>query len=521
MHSSSRALRPARVITAAALICLFLVHFFAVYARRHRVLDYDEAQYLHVGWLMAQGKHLYRDFAEDHAPFLFVILESLVPATGTELMPRLDVLSYVARARAVTSAFGAMALACVALLTYGATRNLLAPLITTATLLGSDWFWHRGITDTRNDPPALFLFWLGALLLTTQWHRERKRHVLAGAGIGLAVAAALWSPKMPFECVVLGAIYLGRLKEASRGGLHTVVMTIVPAVAITGAAVLFIGATVSLPDYLFFTFRYNVIIAGFSSHFFSTLRFLYCDPAFKGIWPLLALATMAGILLVPRIRRQVRDLNLRASAIVFALAIAAILDIRFVFPYPNLWAQYYFMWDVAIAALYGLTSVAVLRSFGKLRLEAVVQITISVLAVAVVAQALLSSPGEPSWHTISYMQKRLRPYETVWLSPEVHPIAVYDASYYWFAFGDLMPASLQYTAGHAGLSPLPNVRQEDLPTCRAERGLEPNLRFVSGSAALASLPIAQRCLDRIIASGRAVRLPTRDVWDLHPAATAR
>jgi hypothetical protein len=515
MQSRSTASRRVNAIAVAALLCLFAGHFFAVYERRHRALDHDEAQYLHVGWLMAQGERLYRDFAEDHSPFLFVIFKLLVPAGGTEAMPRLDVLSYAASARTVTAACGVLALVCVALLTYRATRSVLAPLVTITALLGSDWFWYRALADARNDPPALLLFWLGALLLIGSWQKERSRYLLAGIGIGLAVAAALWNPKMPFECIILGALYLWRLKEAFRSGVRAVAMTVLPAVAITAAALFFVLRTASLSDYFFFTFQYNLIFTsstGSSSGFLR--RFIYCDPVFKGLLPLLALSAASAVLLVPRLRVRIRDLDLRAYAIVLALAFAAFLDIQFVFPYPNLWPQYYLMWDIAVAALYGMTAAAVLRSIANARFELAGQVIAAVLAVVVVQQTLLWSGGPPSWHAVSYLQQRLRPQETVWLSSAVHPIAARDASYYWFAFADLMPVSLQYAASHPGQSPLPVVRQEDLPICRAERGLEPNLRFVSGVATLGSLPVARECLERMIAAGRAKRAPIRDIWDL-------
>jgi hypothetical protein len=515
MQSRSTALRRVNAIAVAALLCLLAAHLFAVYARRHRALDHDEAQYLHVGWLMAQGEQLYRDFAEDHSPFLFVIFQSLVPAAGTEAMPRLDVLSYAASARTMTAACGVLALACIALLTYRATRNVLAPLVTITALLGSDWFWYRALADARNDPPALLLFWLGALLLVASWQKERSRYLLAGIGIGLAVAAALWNPKMPFECIVLGAIYLWRLKEAFHSGAGAVAKTVLPPIAITAATLLFVVRIASLGDYFFFTFQYNLIFtssSGSSSGFLR--RFVYCDRLFKGLLPLLVLGAASTILLMPRLRVRFRDLDLRAYAIVLALAIAAFLDIQFVFPYPNLWPQYYLMWDISVAALYGMTAAAVLRSLANSRFEVAGQIVAAVLAVIVLQQALLWTGGSPSWHAVSHLQKQLRPGETVWLSSEVHPIAAHDASYYWFAFADLMPVSLQYAAAHPGQSPLPVVRQEDLPTCRAERGLEPNLRFVSGVATLGSLPVARACLERMIASGRAKRAPIRDIWDL-------
>jgi hypothetical protein len=527
MQAGSRGLRSAHVIAVLALVCLFVGHVTAAYAARHRDAGHDELQYLHVGWLLAQGQSLYRDFIEDHSPFLFVILKGLVPSTGTTSMPLLDVLEYVARARAVTSACGVLALAAIGLLVYRATRNLFAPVLTIATLLASNLVWHGALTDVRNDPPGLLLFWLGALLVVVPRGSERTRFAQAGIGIGLAFAGALWNPKMPFECLVIGAAYLWRLKEAGRSGVRMVATALAGAIAIPIIVVLLIASTVSLSDYVFFTFELNRIIAGFfatSTHLARDFygddaprAFLYCDRAFKGLAPLVTIAITAAILVVPRIRRQAPDLNLSAYGIVLALALAALLDIRFIFSYPNLWPQYYFMWDFAMAALYGMAGAALLGFITNVRLRAALQIAATILTVVLVLETLPRG-GAASWMHVSYLQQRLRPNETVWLDAQVHPIAVNDASYYWFAF-DLVPMAVQYSMQHPGRSPLPIVQEKDLPVCRAERGLEPHLRFVSGPRVLRLLPIARGCFERMITSGRAVRTLVPGVWDLRPSPT--
>ncbi|HEX2061830.1 MAG TPA: hypothetical protein VHK90_13910, partial [Thermoanaerobaculia bacterium] len=318
------------------------------------------------------------------------------------------------------------------------------------------------------------------------------------------------------------ALYLWRLRQAFRGGVRMVVMAIAPAVTIVGGAVLLIASTVSLRDYVFFTFTYNLILFdSFGTQFAERMPpFLYCAPAFKGAWPAVVMPAAAAILLVPPIRRRVPELDARAYAVVFALGVAALLDIRFVFPYPNLWSQYYVMWSFAAAALYGMTAAVVLRALarGMPRVEAAVQIVVALAIVFEVQRMLPRDSGDPrSWVDRSYIQERLRPGETVWLSPPVHPIDAFNASYYWFAFADLVPASLRYVAKHPEQTYLPKAREEDLPMCSAARGLEPNLRFVSGHAAMSQLPLVRHCLDRLIASGRAVETPIDDVWELRSA----
>lgn len=526
MQSSSPALRRAGVAVLAALICVVAAFLFSAYLSRHRTAGHDELQYLHVGWLMARGLRLYRDFVEDHAPFLFVILRSLVPDTGAPSMPLLDVITYVARAREVMAACGVMTLACIGWLVHRATRSLFGPLITVATLVGSWWVWNEALTRVRNDPPALSLFWLGAALLLSRSGQIRTRVLLAGTGMGLIVTAALWNPKMPFECLVLGGVYLWTLVDAHRvRGWRMLAAAVLPALAIIALAVTVIASVTSLREYLFFTFQYNQVIAEFiardpalgASHFAGSKPFLHCDPAFKGVWPVLAIGAASAILFLPRIRRRVRNVDLRSYAIVYALVVAAAIDLRFVFSYPNLWPQYYLMWDIALAALYGMTAVAALELIREERWVASVQTVVAIVSTVLVVQSLPFGSGAPSWMPIKYMQKRLRPQETVWLSADVHPIGAYDASYYWFVFEIMLPVSMQYTGTHP--SPLPRIRPEDLPICRAERGLDPRLRFVSASA-VEALPETRRCFERMLADGRAVSTPIRGVWDLHPSPQA-
>lgn len=508
------ALRLASFIMAIALGFLLLLHLAGAYGSLTRALHFDEAQYLHVGWLMNQGQRLYVDFIEDHAPHLFLILESLLPSTAKE--PHPDLIAYAVRARTVTGACGVLALLSCALLAWRASGSLLAPIIAAATLLTSPRIWHRGLADVRNDPPTLFLFWFGTFLLVAPWKSERARFALAGTGIGLAATGAIWNPKTPLESVVLGAIYLWTLRQAFGRGAKMVALAIAPAIAIVAVAVGFILGTTSLREYVFFTFEINVIYGKFAARTFAPLEpFLFCDTAFKGIWPILVMGAAIAILSLRAIRARISNFDFRIYAIVLALAIAALLDIRFLFPYPNLWPQYYVMWAFILVILYGLTAVAVLRALGNARVEAAVQIVVSIGAVVLVQRALLRPPDSTwPWVAREYLQKKLGPRETVWLTPQVHPITAPDASYYWFAFADFVPATLEYVAKNPNQTWLPKIRQEDLPVCRAERGLDPNLRFVSREELTVSLPVARDCLDRMIASRRAKQTLVEDVWDL-------
>ena len=172
------------------------------------------------------------------------------------------------------------------------------------------------------------------------------------------------------------------------------------------------------------------------------------------------------------------------------------------------------MWSFIAACLYAATA-AQLLDLAREQVRAGATIAIAVvcaIAVHLMMPIELALSGSP---IRAYLQRKLRPGETVWMLPNNHPIGVRDGGYYWFAMKDLVPFSLAYAAAHPSATPLPPMTEHDLPVCRAERGLQPDLRFVSGNGFLDELPEARGCLDRLIASGRAVRT-IGDVWDLHP-----
>jgi len=501
MPLSATRFRQVAALTAAAAIAFIVArHLIAAHAVLQRGFDGDEAELLHAGWLMRAGLRLYRDFCEDHSPFLFTILQRLVPDP-------FDLATYVARARFFSAACGVLATGAAATLAYRLSRSLLAPLITLTLLFASPWVWYRGLSDVRNDPPTLLLFWLGALFLLGGWKSERVRFAFAGTGIGLIAVAALWNPKWPLDSIVLGIIYLATLRHAR--GVRNVALAIVPPLIAIAGAIGWIVSAVPWRDYVFFSFKYNQLFGAWFTQramltkdwFGGGRPYMYCDPAFRGV------AAVVCVLAAIALRK-------RAPFALLALAAAATIEIRFVYPYPNIWPQYYLMWSFVAACLYGTTAAQLLALAREQVRDAA---TIAIAAVCAIAVHLmmpidLAISGSP---IRAYFQKKLRPGETVWMLPNNHPIGVRDGGYYWFAMKDLAPFSLAYAAAHPGATPLPPITERDLPVCRAERGLQPDLRFVSGSGFLDELPEAQRCLDRLIASGRATRT-IGDVWDLHP-----
>ncbi|HXH38380.1 MAG TPA: hypothetical protein VNN08_07110 [Thermoanaerobaculia bacterium] len=528
MKISPIVLRRAGVLTAgAAIACVILRHFLAVHAGLEHFLDADEAEYLHAGWLMHQGLRLYRDFAENHAPFLFVILKWMTPAGGSALFPRLDLITYLTRARLFASVCGFLGLSAAAVVTYRAIRSLVAPLVMLAAMAASPWLWARRLVEVCNDPPTLFLFWLGALLLLGGWRAERLRFTLAGAGMGLVCIAFLWNPKWPLESLVLGILYLSIAWRAWRQGVRSLFAAILPPFLCLGIALVCIAATAPLPDYYFFTFRFNRLLTAWiaTSPYLTKLTeaafhhgraYMFCPPEFRGIWPILAVVLSIALLSMRAVRQRL-GIDGKILLVLLALAVAATLEIRFIYPYPNVWTQYYLMWSFIAASLYGTTIAALVRLMPSEGIRLFATAAVAIVAVSAVTEAMPAGAGPGGLPMLSYLQRKLQPGETVWM--DHHPIGVRDASYYWFATKEFIPFSVQYTARHPGLTPLPNIAERDLPVCRAERGLQPDLRFVSGPLSLDLLPEARACLQRMIAQGRAVRTPAFDTWDLHPCGT--
>jgi len=588
MQTKPIVLRRTAAVAAAAIAYLVLRHAFATWSGLDRPLDTDESEFLHAAWLMRHGLRLYRDFAEDHAPFLFAILKWMVPAHGTATFPRLDLVTYVARARILASAFGIVALSAAALLAYRAVGNLIAPLITIAVVLASPWIWLRGMVQVRNDPPALCLFWLGALLLLGGWQSEKARFLCAGIGIGLVAIAALWNPKWPLESLVLGIVYLLVVRDAFRS--KRVTLTLLPPIALIAAALLWIRAYASFSDYFFFTFTFNRLLNVWTAAnpyltkltdaaFQHGRAYMFCPPAFKGVWPIAAVMVTIAFLAIPRLRlgttchpeaaegaepkaktpedaegSQNSQFQPKPRNVNRVPTGAANLEIlrrpppfrRFATPSSGSLR----MTDVnTLAALLALAAAATLEirflyAYPNVWTQYYVMWGfIAACLYGTAAAALIRLLPRDSMRlaativiatlSIAAVEQAmpLRPSVTGWPMLSYiqrnlrdgetvwlarHPIGVPDAGYYWYAAAELVPFAIDYAAAHPHQTPLPPMTEHDLPVCRAAQGLQPDLRFVSGGYFLEQLPQARACLDRMIAAGRAARTPAPDVWDLHP-----
>jgi hypothetical protein len=248
-------------IIAAAIALVFVLHILTLERQKLRGLDFDESQYLHVAWEMHGGARLYRDFVEDHSPFLFLVLAQLLPDDAPLSGPNFDPFSFAVRGRIFIGLCGIGAAICAALVARAVSRSWLAALVVAIGVFAPAAMWRDAAANIRNDPPTLFLFWLGALLLLLRRADEDETSIgvlLRGSvGVGLAFTAAVWNPKWPACCLVLGVVHLIRLIRAPHWTAKRIAAAVLSAATIAAAAVLAIVRTVSLGDYYFFTFTFN------------------------------------------------------------------------------------------------------------------------------------------------------------------------------------------------------------------------------------------------------------------------
>jgi hypothetical protein len=71
------------------------------------------------------------------------------------------------------------------------------------------------------------------------------------------------------------------------------------------------------------------------------------------------------------------------------------------------------------------------------------------------------------WDAQRTLQHSLAPNETVWISPPRHPVAAFDASYYWYNFRESAPSAIRARAKYPQF--LPPIDFAGLPPCTATR----------------------------------------------------
>ena len=480
------------IIAAATIL---IANLLAIGGLSGRPLHYDENEYLHASWLMAAGETLYRDFFEDHPPHFFVMLHSVLP--GGDLRG-IDVEQWTIRARWLTGLFGTIAAVAVMLFAWRVTRSPAAPVVAGAALLASAQIWSRGLTDIRAEAPSLALFWVGVVLLTWSVDVSRVQALRAGTGIGLLFFAAVMNPKWPMESLLLGGYYLYFAWRARRW----LVAAVAPAVVISVVALLPLVTLTTPRDYLFFNYQLKAAVVGdFTANpwivDFFTKNPVWSTTSWWYRWWVVVGALVIAILScgAAAFRPPKPDGGLKPAApqvLAIALAVCALLEFRFFYPYPYLWAQYLVMIATTAAVVYGMVAALLPR-----RLQAVVIVAVTVAAMVPLgrrAQSIVQDKPA-SWSRYWTTQRMLQRAERVWISPPRHPVATYDASYYWYNFRESAPSAMRLQSRFPEF--LPPIAFRDLPPCTLR-----DVQYVELGDWMPFLDDVCRCAESAYRSGR-------------------
>jgi hypothetical protein len=482
-------------VVAAAMTVMLVVQTVVVWRALPRVLDHDEGEHLRAAAWIASGKTLYRDFAENHTPFLYMILAPLAPAPSDGIAATRH---YAIVARALSAMAGIAAVLCIAAIASHLAGDALAILPVLAALLASSWTWLRGVADVRSEPYTLLLFWAGALLVVKASCASRRGLLSAGAGIGLIAVADLWNPKWPLESLVMLGVYAVCLWKNGRW------RSILASLGIAGLLpliALFVALRLTtLRDLVFFSFTYASAVSRWyrgAVAATTTGGFAFSPP-----W-LMPLGAAIAVLIVVWRRRN--------NLLVLLLVLAAVLEVVFLYPYPHLWPQYLVMWACVVALLYGIAIAAVPN---RPAIRAAVAAAIVIGFVAHEWTGMTRSPGQRQWQAMADLQRRLGPGEAAWVRPEVLPAAAPAGSYYWYAFEDQVPFSLSYARTPAAKGFLPTLGDEDLPPCRIARGIDTMHVRLMDSRAIRNLPASKRCMENLVQRGSIRRIEGTPIWEV-------
>ena len=517
-------MRTFALIAAAAILS---VHLLAVQGLASRPLHYDENEAMHASWLMAAGKRIYRDFFEDHPPHLALMLHGVLPQGE---LPEINVELWTVRARQLSGAFGAIAVGAIMLFAWRMTRSPAAPIVVAATLLASSQIWARGLADIRAEAPTLALFWVGVVLLT--WSRELtlSRAFRAGVGIGLLFFAAVWNPKWPLESLLLGGLYLHCLWEL-RVRPRLWIAAVAPAVVVAAVALLPLVTVTTPRDFLFFNFQFKAaVVRDFSENpwivdFFRRVP-LWQSAAPQHRWMWIVAGWCAAVLAM----RVWKPADRRLAWIALALAASAMIELRFVYPYPYLWAQYLVMIATTAALVYALLAAALEALVERLPKGATLRLAVALLVIGVgTGYTLMALRGkaesafrEPPAAWTSYwdmqrgLQERLRPEDTVWISPPRHPVAAFDASYYWYNFRESTPSAIRVAAKYPDF--LPAIGFLDLPPCQV--GSPKSARLLELGDWMPFLDGVCRCAERAYNGGALTPADPLGIFEVGATRTA-
>ncbi len=493
--------RPIAVAAVGLLIAIFTIGFVR---DLHSGPHVDEVEHLHAALRMARGERIFVDFHEHHSPLYYATLMPLTPdGNGTAVMR-----GYVTRARVVAGLCVAIVIVVAAVLVWRASASVAAVITFAALILAGGSVWRDGLGDVRPESPSLATWWCGAALVLLA-----KRGMSRGAGAGLIVIASLMNPKWPLATLVIGAFFVVDLWRR-RERLATIATACV--VAAVGITVIGLLSDLRLAAFHVLELTRAMVDTSFGSEAARARYrpFFGCPPLVRP-W-----AVAAAVILITAAWARVRTTFAAPRLVAFFVVVAAasLSEIVFVFPFPAVSQRYYAFWVVPAAALLALAPQSLAELLPKQpfvrRVTAAIPAVFAVLALLASLERVVpfSLPTDPYWIGAAWIEARMQPGDTVWLEARQHPIGARDASYYWFGFRDVMPVALRAATTEATRRFVPPIREQDLPLCRLERGLDPNLRFVAGPDFYWAMPTVAACFERLRARGIVQRTPVPHVW---------
>jgi hypothetical protein len=481
------------VLSIAVLAATLLTQAYAIVARADRQPHMDENEYLHVGWLMANGGKLYQTFFEHHSPLFFKTLEVLAPHGE-----RVDAKPYFVRARWLCGIVGLVALIALAAMLWRIGPEVAA--IGVALLIATGPLWLRSFLEARSEPFAIAFFFVGT------WIALRWRGAIGGAGVGLLLISCLWQPKWPLACLAVGLIWLVRSNARFTG--------ILAGAAVGALGLGAIALIVPLDMWWFFNFQTNVALASgvenewvMNTYFQGGVPFLYVPDALHP-WVVVPAAILLAVSL--RFERNVW------RALPLFLLLAGFLELRFVYPWPAIWSHYYLMWSVGAAAVLGTvpSSLALILSRTNVREQlartAVLAVTVAGLLMAMAhVVAVFPTHGDEAtyWVSQKYLVGKMKPGETIWMESARHPVTVRDAHYYWFSIGQMVSAARTLRQTERGRRYLPPP--ENFPICDPHT----TVRFTHDPRRT-GIPEPSACMQRLVDTGQARKTLFFDVWEI-------
>jgi Dolichyl-phosphate-mannose-protein mannosyltransferase len=230
---------------------------FALFRLTNKNFNADELQHLHIAWLIAQGKIVYRDFWEHHGPLYSLLNGALIHLVNAE--PTVRILLWL-RLLSFSLMCG------IAVLVWFMARQLglsrMTAWLAVAAYSSLDMIQNKGV-EMRPDVPQAF-FWIAGLLVLLRNQSEdgsMRRAAYAGALFALAILCNAKAGIGPFFAVLFYPLAYWVCSMKWRDiGRDLLGMTIGGLIAASPILLYFVANDGAL-DFLYFNFVWNVLFS--------------------------------------------------------------------------------------------------------------------------------------------------------------------------------------------------------------------------------------------------------------------